>query len=63
MIRLFYLVSSIDSAKDISDDLHEHGVTDLPRFVERGAIIGFVLALAVLLPLAFLEMLSMPSAA
>ena len=28
MIRLFYLVSSIDSAKEISDDLHEHDVTD-----------------------------------
>lgn len=91
MIRLFYLVSSIDSAKEISDDLHEHGVTDwrfhivskdeaglythqlhtasildrtdLPRFVERGAIIGFVVALVVLLSLSFLEVLSMPTAA
>ncbi|MDI9243872.1 hypothetical protein [Marinobacter sp. CHS3-4] len=91
MIRLFYLVSSIDSAKDISDDLHQHGVTDwrfhivskdeaglythqlhtasvldrtdLPRFVERGALIGFVLALAILLPLSFLEVLAMPAAA
>ena len=91
MIRLFYLVSSIDSAKDISDDLHKHGVTDwrfhivskdeaglythqlhtasvldrtdLPRFVERGALIGFVLALAVLIPLSFLDVLTMPAAA
>lgn len=28
MRRLFYLVSSIDSAEDISRDLHQHGVTD-----------------------------------
>lgn len=28
MRRLFYLVSSIDSAEDISRDLHEEGVTD-----------------------------------
>ena len=91
MMRLFYLVSSIDSAKDISDDLHEHGVTDwrfhivskdeaglythqlhtasvldrtdLPRFVERGAIIGFVLALVVLLPLALMNVVPLPGAA
>jgi hypothetical protein len=91
MIRLFYLVSSIDSAKDISDDLHKHGVndwrfhivskdeaglythqlhtasildrTDLPRFVERGAIIGFILALMVVLPLSFMEVVPMPPAA
>jgi len=91
MIRLFYLVSSIDSAKGISDDLHEHGITnwrfhifskdeaglythqlhsasivdrtDLPRYVERGAIIGFILALAFLLPLALLNILDMPAAA
>jgi hypothetical protein len=91
MIRLFYLVSSIDSAKEISDDLHEHGVTDwrfhivskdeaglythqlhtasildrtdLPRYVERGAIAGFVLALAFLVPLALMEVLNMPAAA
>lgn len=91
MIRLFYLVSSIDSAKEISDDLHHHGVTDwrfhivskdeaglythqlhtasildrtdLPRFVERGAIIGFILALAIVLPLSFMEIVPMPAAA
>lgn len=91
MIRLFYLVSSIDSAKEISDDLHEHGVTnwrfhivskdeaglythqlhsasildrtDLPRFVERGAITGLVLALAFIVPLALLEVVNMPAAA
>lgn len=91
MMRLFYLVSSIDSAKDISDDLHEHGVTDwrfhivskdeaglythqlhtasvldrtdLPRFVERGAIIGFALGLVVLLPLAFMNLVPLPGAA
>ncbi|MBE95628.1 hypothetical protein [Marinobacter sp.] len=91
MIRLFYLVSSIDSAKEISDDLHEHDVTDwrfhivskdeaglythqlhtasildrtdLPRYVERGAIVGFVLALAFLVPMALLEVLNMPAAA
>jgi hypothetical protein len=28
MRRLFYLVSSIDSAKEISEDLHKNGVTD-----------------------------------
>ena len=33
MIRLFYLVSSIDSAKEISDDLHEHDVVS--RTTER----------------------------
>jgi hypothetical protein len=91
MIRLFYLVSSIDTAKDISDDLHKHGVTDwrfhivskdeaglythqlhtasildrtdLPRFLERGAIIGFVLALAIVLPLSFSDLVPLPAAA
>ena len=91
MVRLFYLVSSIDSAKEISDDLHEHGVTDwrfhivskdeaglythqlhsasildrtdLPRFVERGAIIGFVLALAIVLPLSLTDIVPLPAAA
>jgi hypothetical protein len=91
MVRLFYLVSSIDSAKEISDDLHKNGVTDwrfhivskdeaglythqlhtasvldrtdLPRFVERGAIAGFVLALAFIVPLALLEVVNMPAAA
>jgi len=28
MKRLFYLVSAIDSVEEISEDLHEHGVTD-----------------------------------
>lgn len=91
MVRLFYLVSSIDSAKEISDDLHAHGVTDwrfhivskdeaglythqlhsasildrtdLPRFVERGAIIGFVLALAIVLPLSLTDIVPLPAAA
>jgi len=91
MVRLFYLVSSIDSAKEISDDLHQNGVTDwrfhivskdeaglythqlhtasvldrtdLPRFVERGAIAGLVLALAFIVPLALLEVVNMPAAA
>ena len=38
MIRLFYLVSSIDSAKEISDDLHEHDVTDWRFHIVR---VGF----------------------
>lgn len=70
MKRLFYLVDSIDSVEEISDDLHAHGITDwrfhivskdeaglfnhrlhsasildrtdLPRFVERGILIGAV---------------------
>lgn len=91
MIRLFYLVSSIDSAKAISDDLHKHGVTDwrfhivskdeaglythrlhtasiadrtdLPRFVERGALIGAALALVILVPLALSNLVPMPTAA
>ncbi len=91
MKRLFYLVSSIDSAEDISDDLHRHGVTnwrfhivskdeaglythqlhsasildrtDLPRFVERGALAGLALAVIVVAPLAMLDLLDLPAAA
>src|SRR6056297_2320913 len=91
MKRLFYLVDSIGSLEEISEDLHEHGVTDwrfhivskdeaglythqlhsasildrtdLPRFVERGAIIGFVLALAIVLPLSLTDIVPLPAAA
>ncbi|MBS3803024.1 MAG: hypothetical protein KGY54_00625 [Oleiphilaceae bacterium] len=91
MRRLFYLVSSIDSAKDISEDLHAHGVTDwrfhvlskdeaglythnlhtasvkdrtdLVRFVERGLIVGLVLALAIVTPLAISGVFDLPTGA
>lgn len=91
MIRLFYLVSSIDSAKDISDDLHAHGVTDwrfhivskdeaglfkhhlysasvldrtdLPRFVERGVLIGTLAGVLVVGSLSLIVGLNLPMAA
>ncbi|WP_404369110.1 hypothetical protein [Marinobacter sp.] len=91
MRRLFYLVSSIESAKEISDDLHREGVsdwrfhiisrdeaglythklqsagvadrTDLVRYVQRGALVGLVLGLAFVLPLAIFGFLGLPAAA
>ncbi len=91
MRRLFYLVSSIDSAEDISRDLHDEGVTDwrfhvvskneaglyqhnlhtanvldrtdLVRYVERGALIGLAVVILLLVPLAILANLGLPTAA
>lgn len=91
MKRLFYLVDDITNAEDISEDLHQHGIsdwrfhviskdeaglyshhlhsasiidrTDLPRYVERGLIIGAVLALSFLLPLWFFGAFDLPGGA
>ncbi|EON93724.1 hypothetical protein MARLIPOL_02335 [Marinobacter lipolyticus SM19] len=91
MKRLFYLVDSIDSVQNISDDLHQRGVTDwrfhivskdeaglythrlhsasvldktdLPRFVERGMLIGALFALFFVVPLALWGGLEWPMAA
>ncbi|MEE3170146.1 MAG: hypothetical protein VX324_08465 [Pseudomonadota bacterium] len=91
MKRLFYLVDSIDSLEDISNDLHQRGITDwrfhivskdeaglythrlhsasvldrtdLPRFVERGMIIGALFALFFVAPLALWGDLGWPVSA
>ncbi|MFC4260206.1 hypothetical protein ACFOZ5_14380 [Marinobacter lacisalsi] len=91
MKRLFYLVDSIDSVDEISDDLHKHGVTDwrfhivskdeaglfrhhlhtasildrtdLPRFVERGVLIGALAGVLVVGTLSLIIGLSFPMGA
>ena len=91
MKRLFYLVDSIDSVEEISDDLHDNGVTDwrfhiiskdeaglfnhrlhsasildrtdLPRFVERGVLIGALAGVLVVGILSLVVGLTMPMGA
>ena len=91
MKRLFYLVDSIDSVDEISDDLHAHGVTDwrfhiiskdeaglfrhhlhtasvldrtdLPRFVERGVLIGALAGVLVVGTLSLIVGLNLPMGA
>lgn len=91
MKRLFYVVDSIDSVDEISEDLHSHGVsdwrfhiisrdeaglyrhhlhtasvldrTDLPRFVERGVLIGAVAGVLVMGILSLIVGLNLPTGA
>ncbi len=86
MKRLYYLTRSIESAEQISQDLHHEGITDwhfhilsqdeaglfkhhlhsanliqttdVIRFMERGAMIGLLLAVALLIPLMLIERFS-----
>lgn len=91
MKRLFYLVDSIDSLDEISDDLHKRGITDwrfhivskdeaglythrlhsasildrtdLPRFVERGMILGALFTLVLIVPMALWGVFGLPTSA